>query len=417
MNTIEDRLRDAFRADAATVRPEQIRDLPARPGQPGRPARRIRAGRKRLAAPLAAAAAVAVIAITATAVVPRILTGRPGGAPAAGSIAAGYPGARLPAGPAPGFFVGIRQNRLPARDPATSLDVYSSVTGKIVGTIPPPQRDRYFRAVAALGDTQTFVAAATVNGMPGSARDCDTQLYRFRLTARGQPTGLTPLAVPEVRGYLNFPTSLAASASGKVIAYAVHSCTSAYNGSIGVIRLATGKARTWLFTYPAVPMNLSLSADGSLLGFASGPSSGPRDGAGAAAWVLRTRSAPGLLARRYREVLHSEYPASQRIPDVQSAALSPTGSVLFAATSPPRGAGSGLETIGAYRTSTGRLIRVLHVFGHFQIGSCAIIPDPSGRYLLVYMLYNRAVTRIDLATGKTTTVPVGPAGFPLDAAW
>jgi hypothetical protein len=317
----------------------------------------------------------------------------------------------------PGFFVGIRQNRLPARDPATSLDVYSSVTGKIVGTIPPPQRGRYFRAVAALGDSQTFVAAATVNGMPGRARDCNTQLYRFRLTACGQPAGLTPLAVPEVRGYLNFPTSLAASASGNVIAYAAHSCTSAYNGSIGVIRLATGKVRTWLFTYPAVPMNLSLSADGSLLGFASGPSSGPRDGTGEAAWVLRTRSAPGLLARRYREVLHSEYPAGQRIPDVQSAALSPTGAVMFAATSPPRGAGSGLETIGAYRTSTGRLIRVLHVFGHFEIGNCAISPDPSGRYLLVYMLYNRTVAWIDLATGKPTTVPVGPAGFPLSAAW
>lgn len=416
MNTTEDRLRDAFRADAATVRPENVRGLKDLPAHPGRPPLRVRPGRHRLAAPLAAAAAVAVIAITATAVVPRILTGEQAGGPAAsGSIAAGYPGARLPAGPVPSFFVGIRPTLLPAKDPGTSLGVYSSVTGKIVATLAPPQRGRYFRAVAALGNNRTFVVAATANGMPASTRGCNTQLYRFRLTAQGQPTGLTPLAVPTVPGYLDFNTSLAASASGNVIAYATHSCTSAYDGSIGVIRLRTGKVRTWLFTYPAVPMNLSLSADGSLLGFASGQSSGPRVGAGAAAWVLRTHSAPGRLALRYRQVLHSEHPAAQHFRDVQSTALSPTGAVMFAATAPPRGTPS--ETIGAYRTTTGGLIRVIHAFGHFQLGDCAISPDPSGRYLLVYALTTRNLAWIDLATGKVMTVPVSRADNPLGAAW
>lgn len=416
MNTTEDRLRDAFRADAATVQAGKIRGLRDLPAQPGRPPARVRSGRKRLAAPLAAAAAVAVIAITATAVVPRILTGQPGSSPtASGSIAAGYPGSRLPAGPAPRFFVGIRPTLLPAKDPVTSLGVYSSVTGRIVATLAPPQRGRYFQAVAALGDNRTFVAAATVNDMPGSTRGCNTQLYRFQLTAQGQPTGLTPLAVRSVPGYLDFDTSLAASASGNVIAYATHSCTRAYDGSIGVIRLRTGKLRTWLFTYPSVPMNLSLSADGSLLSFASGPSSGPRVGAGAAAWVLRTRSAPGPLSLRYRQVIHSEHPAAQHFLDVQSAALSPTGAVMFAATAPPRG--TAIETIGAYRTTTGGLIRVIHAFSHFQMGDCAISPDPSGRYLLVYALTLRNLAWIDLATGKVTTVPVSRADNPLGAAW
>jgi hypothetical protein len=152
-----------------------------------------------------------------------------------------------------------------------------------------------------------------------------------------------------------------------------------------------------------------------MLGFASGPDSGPPTGTGAAAWVLRTRSAPGPLAQRYRQVLHSELPAAQHFLDVQSAALSPTGAVMFAATGSRRSAPD--ETIGAYRITTGRLIRVIRVFRHFQIANCAISADPSGRYLLVYQLTNRNLAWIDLATGKITTVPVSRAGSLVGAAW
>ena len=64
MSNLEDRLRDAFRADAETVRPQTIPDPPARPVRPARRAPK-RAGSPlaRAVAPLAAAAAVAAVAV------------------------------------------------------------------------------------------------------------------------------------------------------------------------------------------------------------------------------------------------------------------------------------------------------------------------------------------------------------------
>src|ERR1022692_2848735 len=90
MNGMEERLRDAFRADAGTVRPQDLRPF-ARPGVSGagrdRQQRHKRGNlsapgprlgsdtpRGRITVPLAAAAAIAVIAL-GTVLVPRIWPG------------------------------------------------------------------------------------------------------------------------------------------------------------------------------------------------------------------------------------------------------------------------------------------------------------------------------------------------------
>ena len=49
MNTIEDRLRDAFRADADTVRPDTMRPFPGREGRPDGGSRRLARPASRLA--------------------------------------------------------------------------------------------------------------------------------------------------------------------------------------------------------------------------------------------------------------------------------------------------------------------------------------------------------------------------------
>lgn len=121
MNRMEDRLRDAFGAVAATIRAETIRGLPDRPPRPP--------GRRWLV-PLAAAAAVAVVIAAVFVVTPLVLSGhrgtptyQPRSAQSARVTASPRPSARLTVGrcvhvTATGDFAG---NGTP--DVATLVDV------------------------------------------------------------------------------------------------------------------------------------------------------------------------------------------------------------------------------------------------------------------------------------------------------
>src|SRR5262249_46213217 len=118
--TTEDRIRDAFQADAETVQPGHIRSLadPVRvaPARRGPEKTGLRLPRPRAAA----AAAVAAIAVTFVALARGTFSGNAPARPTevvhpatgrlvapAGGLAQGYPGARLPAGQMPRYFVGL----------------------------------------------------------------------------------------------------------------------------------------------------------------------------------------------------------------------------------------------------------------------------------------------------------------------
>jgi len=75
VNEIEERLRDAFDADAQTVRPDSLRPPPGRDAGLPRPTGGLRRGN--WLTPLAAAAAVAAVVVAVAVVVPRIWTGGP----------------------------------------------------------------------------------------------------------------------------------------------------------------------------------------------------------------------------------------------------------------------------------------------------------------------------------------------------
>ena len=147
MNTVEDRLRDAYRAAAETVRPETVLaqgvrglrdDDPPRARRPRRwPAR------GRLLIPLAAAAAVAAVAIGASVLLPRPAPAR-GGPP---RPAAGRPRT------SPAFFVALNWSLHP------SMVVVNATTGTRGATIRLPFRATELTGVAT-GDGRTFVAAA-----------------------------------------------------------------------------------------------------------------------------------------------------------------------------------------------------------------------------------------------------------------
>jgi hypothetical protein len=427
VNSLEDRLRGAYQAAADTVAPDTVRGLPALGDEPGaapggrrspaswqiwafrRAARR--AGRTRLsgrglAIPLAAAAAVLAIVVSASIVAPRILAGPPsGGQGPVGGLAQGYAGHRLPAASAPKFFVAVQATSSDVQY-ATTLAVFSSVTGRVVGRLELPVQNRYFQAVAALGSDRTFVVAASPGQRPGTWRTCGTWLYRFHLTPQGRPTGLTLLR-PELPGFVQ-PNGLTASADGSAVAYDIMTCTQTKTsifrdlGQVGLLDVNSGRTRSWTYKFPATPYSLSLSADGSLLGMVSNPSDGTGESSQAinAAWVLPATAAPGQLGQRYRKVLGP--PASPI-----SAAISPTGAVTIAAVPRyfPKEAAHWHVTLAAYQTSTGRLIRTLRAarFGTLN-GGLGITLDPSGRYLLMFDWNNR-LQRVDLATRHLTVVP------------
>jgi hypothetical protein len=272
-----------------------------------------------------------------------------------------------------------------------------------VAPLPPLTGGYYFQAVAALGNDRTFVAAAS----QGRGHGCSTVLWRFALTPKGQPTGLRPL-LPKMPGELAYNTSLAASADGRVIAYATNNCTRRLAGQVVVIHLATAAVRTWSTRFPSYPHSLSLTADGALLGFVSNPTSGPPVASPPAdsAWVLRTGSRPGPLADHYRRVLH--------VPNgVSSAVLSRSGATLFAVT--PEGPDH--RNVGAYVTATGRPIGLLHVPPRPFRNPYSLAADVAGDYAIVCMIQLNDIQELNLATGQHRPVLVNPDDSPLGIAW
>jgi hypothetical protein len=392
MRAMEERVRGAFGAAAETVTAE---DLPGPPTPAGRsgPARGLRAwtprARMHALVPIAAAACATAIVVTATLVVPRLLAGPPAGR------ADGAPAA------APRFFAGVAEP-VPAYPPSTVLNIYRSATGRVVATVRPPGPNHVFAAVSRLGNDRTYVAAAMT-----SFRGCTTQLYRFSIDAQGRPSGMTPLSVPRVTGSV---MELVGSADGNVLAYTASGrCAPRGHQVAGVVHLATRQVTTW--TIPAAPQlagSISLTADGSVLGFASGGSGpfGPLY-----AWVLPTNAPPGPLTRHARKVLHVST-------GVFRVVLTSSGSQAYVETkSAPRG---GVVVLGLYSTTTGKRIRMLGHLGSLAQGELDVTMDAAGRHLLVYTGSHR-VRMMNLATGHVASIRVAQIPF-LDspfssAAW
>jgi hypothetical protein len=408
------RLRDAFTAAGQAVTPDSIRSLPAPQGRPAWPPRSARERawgaprrgpwlRDQVLVPLAAVTALALVAVAVTVIAPRFLAG--GHRAATAGAAPAQQNDRALGGPAPRYFVGVRL--LGKGEPlAALLSVYSAASGRIVASLRPPGRGRWFRAVATLGSGRTFVAAA---GPGTGAYRCHTWFYRFSISSSGQPVNVAELAAG-APGVVTDSTALAASADGQMIAYATQACASPAS-RVGVIHLATRKVTAW--TVPrSKPRSLSLSADGSLLSIVSGSGGGPAEararGAGAA-WILRTDDQPGPLARRYRKV---PLPPG----GVLAAALSPSGTVLYAITAngPPNW--HSLGKLAGYDVTTGARVRPSRVLGG-GVGPRGLAVAASGRFALVYPLRSDRVQELNLATGQQRSVPVAAPDTPAGAAW
>ena len=217
--------------------------------------------RRRIRGAAGGAAAVAIIAVAIPATI-GILGHTPG--PAAGHRSAGLAGG-------PKFFAGVTEKPPGQIPPATVVNIYRSATGRVVASIRPPKPYRDFVAVSRLGGDRTFVAAA----IPGfSPNPCTAHLFQFSIDRHGHPSGLRPLSVPQIT--TGQVAELVSSADGKALAFAASGC--APGREIGLINLATRQTTTWTGPnhgiHPWVVGSLSLTENGSRLGFVVGPVGG-----------------------------------------------------------------------------------------------------------------------------------------------
>ena len=292
MNNLEDQIRDMYRAWTDTVLADE---LPL-PGELRAPHARRAAGgshRARAFAPLAAAAAV-LVTIGLAVSVPRLASSPGHHAASSGSATSGA---------TPPFVVIL--NRPDSRGYQGPLEVVSAATGRITGKVPVPRKNSTWYDVAVTGSSTKFVLAAT--GLASGL--CNpTYLYTLTLSASGAPAALTPFSDPVISAELD---SIAGSADGGTVAFTAVQCHSP-DQAIGIIRGRTVK--TWQEQYPLFASSLSLSADGSMLGYTEGPVG--REGGKVR--LLDTSSAPGSTAVASKVVF--TYPADAR---VLSAIISP----------------------------------------------------------------------------------------------
>jgi hypothetical protein len=251
VNTIEDRLRDAYRAAAQTIPPEAAADLGHRPVPPAR-----RRAARFLVPAAAATAVLAVIALVT--VVAR--GGQPG--PSAGAPAVGLGPITPSASPARYFLAFQNQGQGSVADP---LSVFSASSGRLIAAVSGPQSAVQPQAAAALGDGSTFIVANTTGPSSKAACAGTSRLYRLRLAADGQPASLVPLALPAIAGNVDI---LSATPDGGMIAYDSQVCDLPMAGMsvLGVMNTATGRVRQWTWPKPGVDVSwLSLSDNGRTL--------------------------------------------------------------------------------------------------------------------------------------------------------
>jgi hypothetical protein len=299
-----------------------------------------------------------------------------------GYAAPARPPARTVRGIAPPrFFVNLVQfsGFVPNGDGFSILAVRDSADGRLVAA---DLQTAGADGLAAYGNGRDLVVA-----MPTSL-GCATQLYRLRLSRQGQPGVLAPLG-HQLPGWLY---SVAASADGQVIGYAISGCVKGQPGYLGIMHARTGLTRQWgsvniggVSPGPvALNSGLSMSADGGLLAFTGSNLTAGGRVTSQTVRVLRSDAPAGTVARRSRVVVRGRVFG----PDLAGVSLSREGASFYlCAVNASRY--HRVVTVLAYRTATGqrretvaRLAAAGPAYPQFQLG-CPMALDTSGSFLLV----------------------------------
>ena len=424
MPDTENLLRGELKHEAQKVQPELLRPLQV-------PTRRSR-WRPRLL-PLAAAAAVVAV-ITAGAIV--------AGLPAAHQPAAAQPTAHQPAaaqpvavGPAPAGLPRFYVTTSSAPDSrGIQAVVRASASGQVTGTVSVPSAipvewaDSGGTFVTAAADDRSFIIG--VQGGQGPTKPgLDLRLFRFAISAAGQPGHLTELAADPVRDQTT--EGIALSPDGKLLAVSLMDEDSPADpvAAIQVIDLATGAIRTW--TAPASSV------------YIPGPPSWA-DGSRVIAftWLRSTQS--GLMAApRGIQLLDTAAPGDSLagtviVPSgvvaagsIVSALITPDGRDVIVVTWRDLSPGASTHTVvvqfAELAASNGRLVRVLRTeTAQYDQDSVITVENslgvlsmaPQGRYALVQ---GTRFGWLDVGgpdPGRFAPLPAVPAGQYVNfAAW
>lgn len=267
---------------------------------------------------------------------------------------------------------------------ASSLKVFNTSTGAIVGKIKAPAGQR-FEGVASGGTSHIFLAYTNPAAI---LAHCHARYYRFRVSATGKPTALKLLR--SILG--SAATAIAASPGGGTYTYsAVHCDTAPPNGIIGI----SGKAGTHTWAYNEgddYTFSLAATTDADTLALSLVFPSGNM--------LLNTDSHAAKVDGASRIVPTTPAYA-------QSLAISPDGTTLYACIS-KRQTGE----LAAYDAATGKLTQVLHTWrlAAAQFYFCQVSADATGTLLLAS--YSSKTSRrtsligINPQADTTVTLPI-----------
>ena len=287
-----------------------------------------------------------------------------------------------------------------------SLQVRSSATGQVISSVSTPAAcdPKSFKITTA--DDRNFVVG------------CDTPrsksaiaFYRFRITSRGQASGLTPLAIRTPDDSLD---GAALSPDGRKLAITMQGFGGVPSGpgALEVVTLATGATRTWT---GSSPYDLSWAGNGRELGLFE--SSG--------LYTLNVTAAGSKL-----NSAHLVLSRTFKTDGVQTAKLSPDGRTIIASVTydlgnQPLHRGTVVGGIIEISARTGKQLGTLQPIhaqysadgGGSEAGwfatSCLLGPsDPSGNHLLVSCDHFGRLDR-----GRFTALPGVPAVTYFNAAW
>ena len=408
MNNIEDRLRDAFRADADTIGDV----LPLTAYEPAVSAAKARLRRvTRAMIPLTAAAAVAVAAVAVAALPKHSAGSNPAGQGSAGSQ--------------PRFAV-VTEGQA-GRHQTDAVESVEVTTGKTIDRLPKLPHERRPIAVSAFGAAGHFVVEAV------GKQPCAVWFYQLRLTASGHLADLKPLAVPEIpqnQDPVLIRRTMAASATAPIVVSITAPCRPDHRlgiPQVHVINVATKKVTTWTLpksAAPAGPQSVAVSGDGRLVGLALWVSTSANH-AGIFGYVVPANSPSGPIARHWRKV--ADYTGKPTTEAANDLALSPNGktmlaSVLFRS--------HGKRALGLLLDSTGHQTAPNEVTAETRISvfkAASFRPltfslDHSGHYLLIGSGFNGKdktprTAVINLTNDHQRMVPNLIARFYSSIAW
>jgi hypothetical protein len=271
------------------------------------------------------------------------------------------------------------------------LKVLSSSTGAPIGTLTVPDT-QVLQSVTSLGNDHTFVATA----FDRSA--CLSHLWKFTIDSAGKPSKLAPLSLPQHGRLLE----LTASADGTTLGYNVQRCEPG-EFQVGILNLVTDQTTRWDFTddpsgLAGVPDSLSLTADGSVLGF-SVISDFSQTNPPSQAFTIPTDTPAGPLVSQAHPVPGLGVNAIRAIP-------APDGDQLYVEAFPQDP--NDPVALNLINTSTGALVRKVEDVTESgkDLAFPTLILDNSGQHMLVYGGATGPgfadVQELDVASGQVT---------------